>query len=86
MQAFEVSGFAVRRVSGNGLKFRRTNSRTATGHFAKFYNENKEMKLSGALSGAVRLVANARCLSGGVSLGRARPDTRTDTSFSEDRK
>lgn len=84
MQAFEVSGFAVRRVSGNGLKFCRTVDRTATGHFAFSCNKNNNIKLSGQVSGTVRRVANARCLSGGVSLGRARPDNRTDTHFSED--
>lgn len=86
MQAFEVSGFAVRWVSGNVLKFCRTDSRTVAGHLAFFANKYNNMKLSGQLSGAVRRVANARCLSGGVSLGRARPDTRTDTRFLEDSK
>lgn len=77
MQGFEVSGFAVRRPFENWPDKRRTKHRTVTGHFSENANENNYIRVSGQLSGTVRQVANVRCLSGGVSLGRATPDTRT---------
>ena len=83
MQASEVSGFAVRRLSGNGAKFRRTLGRTVAGQLSIFFIKNSHIKLSGQVSGTVRLVANVRCLSGGVSLGHAAPDTRPDRQLLE---
>lgn len=83
MQASEVSGFAVRCLSGNAAVRCRTNSRTLSGQLSLNRNKTRGLLLSGRVSGAVRLYPIARCLSGCVSLGRARPDTRTDKTKKE---
>lgn len=80
MQGFEVSGLPVRWPSESGLKYCRTDSRTAAGHIQIKDNENSHVVLSGCLSGAVRWGVKSRCLSGCVSLGRARPDTPDKSS------
>jgi hypothetical protein len=77
MQGFESVRWTVRRplfeVSGN----HRTDDRTAAGQLAIYANENKDLQLSGGLSGAVRTPVLAAVCPVGVSIRHPTPDTRT---------
>lgn len=75
MQVFEVSETGVWRVSGKDRPNSQTLCQTLVRHLAKKANKNKEMKVSDKVSEGVCQLSNCHCLSGGVSLGRARPDT-----------
>ena len=75
MLDFEVSETGVWRVSGKGNPNSQTDTQTVIRHLLINGNENKAMQVSDEVSEGVCHPLNCHCLSGGVSLGRATPDT-----------
>jgi len=67
-------------VSGKTKQNDQTDGQTPTRHLPKNASNNSNIKVSGLVSGGVWSTPKCHCLSGGVSLGRARPDTQTASS------
>ena len=78
MQVFEVSGRGVWWVSENGSKFYQTLDQTPTRHLVKKDNVSSVIRCLVKCLVGVWKGSKCHCLSGGVSLGRARPDTQTE--------
>jgi hypothetical protein len=80
MQVTELSETGVWRLSEIGSIFCQTPDQTAVRHSPFFAKENRNIRLSDKVSGTVWMLPKCYCLTGGVSLGRASPDTRTKST------
>jgi len=75
MQGFEVSENGCLTLSENSAIFCQTDSQTPFRHLSEKTNKSNALEVSDEVSDGVCHLSNCHCLSGGVSLGRAKPDT-----------
>jgi len=78
--AAQVSETGVWSLSGNHTQNSQTDTQTPVRHLPLFSNENSGLEVSDKVSDTVCQPLNCHCLSGGVSLGRAKPDTPDKTA------